>query len=233
MKGVRANLLKCSAEGFARLAPFPLGENVPWAEGGFYTGKNAPERIPNILRGYTTVRSPLRCALRPFSTCSPKSASSIFAPRPGQDDAARRRDGGEGVLIANEYVSGRAKILSQNVERMGVKNCAVVSASAEELAETLPAFSIKCWWTRPARARGCSAKTKKPFGNGARKMLPAALPASGISWTRRRASCGRADGSCIRPAPSRAGRTRGRRKTSLPAIPSLRCWSSTASCRTR
>ena len=71
---------------------------------------------------------------------------------------------GEGVLIANEYVSGRAKILSQNVERMGVKNCAVVSASAEELAETLPAFFDKVLVDAPCSGEGMFRKDPEAIG---------------------------------------------------------------------
>ena len=71
---------------------------------------------------------------------------------------------GEGVLIANEYVSGRAKILSQNIERMGVKNCAVVSASAEELAETLPALFDKVLVDAPCSGEGMFRKDREAIG---------------------------------------------------------------------
>ncbi len=48
--------------------------------------------------------------------------------------------GGEGILIANEINFSRAKILSQNVERMGIANCAVTSALPESLSALFPAF---------------------------------------------------------------------------------------------
>lgn len=40
---------------------------------------------------------------------------------------------GEGVLVANEIIPNRAKILSQNVERMGIRNCIVTSESPDRL----------------------------------------------------------------------------------------------------
>ena len=41
---------------------------------------------------------------------------------------------GEGLLVSNEPVPSRAKILSRNIERMGVPNALVVSAQPEALA---------------------------------------------------------------------------------------------------
>ena len=45
---------------------------------------------------------------------------------------------GEGLIVCNEPVPSRAKILSRNVERMGVSNALVVSADPEKLAPIWP-----------------------------------------------------------------------------------------------
>jgi len=42
--------------------------------------------------------------------------------------------GGKGLLVCNEPVPSRARILSRNIERMGVSNALVVSAEPEQLA---------------------------------------------------------------------------------------------------
>ena len=47
---------------------------------------------------------------------------------------------GEGLLISNEINKLRAGILSQNIERMGVKNAIVTNESPGHLAEKLPEF---------------------------------------------------------------------------------------------
>lgn len=46
--------------------------------------------------------------------------------------------GADGLLVCNEPVPSRAKILSRNVERMGVANALVVSADPEKLAPLWP-----------------------------------------------------------------------------------------------
>ena len=53
---------------------------------------------------------------------------------------------GQGMLVCNEPIRDRAKILSRNVERMGLSNAIVVSAWPEELAKAWPgAFdAIQC-----------------------------------------------------------------------------------------
>ena len=40
-----------------------------------------------------------------------------------------------GLLISNEIISSRAKILSQNVERCGVRNCVVINESPKTLSQ--------------------------------------------------------------------------------------------------
>ena len=66
--------------------------------------------------------------------------------------------GGEGVLIANEYVYERARILSQNVERLGVANCAVISADTASLAVKLPAYFDKVLVDAPCSGEGMFRK---------------------------------------------------------------------------
>ncbi len=47
---------------------------------------------------------------------------------------------GEGLLVSNEIHPARAKILSQNIERMGVKNAVVTNETPQRLAEKFVNF---------------------------------------------------------------------------------------------
>ena len=42
---------------------------------------------------------------------------------------------GEGLLICNEIHPARAKILSENIERMGIKNALVTNETPQHLSE--------------------------------------------------------------------------------------------------
>lgn len=48
--------------------------------------------------------------------------------------------GEDGLLIANDINYSRAKILSENIERLGLKNTIVTSSDAKSLAKALPGF---------------------------------------------------------------------------------------------
>lgn len=48
--------------------------------------------------------------------------------------------GGKGTLIANEIIPNRAKILSENIERMGVTNALVISEEPGKLADRFPRY---------------------------------------------------------------------------------------------
>mgnify|MGYP002797527360 FL=1 len=115
VRGVRANLLKLSAEAFAALAPF-AGERVPWAEGGFYTAAEKVGHFPAWHAGLFYAQEPSAMCAAPLLAVKPGERVLDLCAAPGgkttQLAAAMR---GEGVLVANEYVFDRARILSQNV----------------------------------------------------------------------------------------------------------------------
>lgn len=154
VRGVRANLLKLSAEAFAALAPF-AGERVPWAEGGFYTAAEKVGHFPAWHAGLFYAQEPSAMCAAPLLAVKPGERVLDLCAAPGgkttQLAAAMR---GEGVLVANEYVFDRARILSQNVERLGVRNAAVVSADPAALAARLPQYFDKILVDAPCSGEG-------------------------------------------------------------------------------
>ena len=71
-----------------------------------------------------------------------------------------------GFLLSNEIHPARAKVLSQNMERMGVRNCVVTNEDSGNLASHFPEFFDR----PPAPAKGCSARMRLPGSSGARNM---------------------------------------------------------------
>lgn len=65
---------------------------------------------------------------------------------------------GEGLLISNEIHPARAKILSQNIERMGAANVAVTNHDAHALARWLPEFFDKIVVDAPCSGEGMFRK---------------------------------------------------------------------------
>ncbi|MDE6189256.1 MAG: RsmF rRNA methyltransferase first C-terminal domain-containing protein, partial [Clostridia bacterium] len=63
-----------------------------------------------------------------------------------------------GLLIANEIIPSRAKILSQNIERMGVKNCIVLNESPKSLADRFCGIFDKILVDAPCSGEGMFRK---------------------------------------------------------------------------
>ena len=109
VRGVRANLLKCPAEEFARLAPFTLGETVPWAEGGFYIGEERPGAYLEHFAGLYYCQEPSAMCAAPLLQVQPKERVLDLCAAPGgKTTQLAAAMAGEGVLIANEI--GRAHV---------------------------------------------------------------------------------------------------------------------------
>ena len=64
----------------------------------------------------------------------------------------------QGILVANEIDYGRARILSQNLERMGVENAVVTCASPAHLAEIFPEYFDKILVDAPCSGEGMFKK---------------------------------------------------------------------------
>lgn len=68
---------------------------------------------------------------------------------------------GEGLLISNEIHPARAKILSSNVERMGIPNAVVTNETPERLAERFPAFFDRIVVDAPCSGEGMFRKEEQ------------------------------------------------------------------------
>ena len=157
VRGVRANLLKTDASSLARL--LSLTEPVPWAEGGFYSPLAKPGAHPAHHAGLFYAQEPsAMCAAPLLGVGRGERVLDLCAAPGGKTTQLAAAMGGEGVLIANEYVYDRACILSQNVERMGIANCAVLSAETSALAAALPAYFDKILVDAPCSGEGMFRK---------------------------------------------------------------------------
>lgn len=65
---------------------------------------------------------------------------------------------GEGALVANEIIPKRAKLLSENIERMGIRNAVVTNEQPERLAEKYPGFFDKIIVDAPCSGEGMFKK---------------------------------------------------------------------------
>ena len=140
---LRVNTLKLTPEALKEAAPFP-GDTVPWQKNGFYYPADEeirPGKHPLHEAGAYYIQE--ASAMLPASLRPPQPGERVLdlcAAPGGKTTQLAASLGGEGLLVANEIHPTRAGILSQNVERMGIRNAVVTNATPAELATRFPAF---------------------------------------------------------------------------------------------
>ncbi len=139
-KGLRVNTLKISPEEFVRRAPFPLSP-VKGTTSGFYVSEEKLGADVWHFAGLYYLQEPSAMTVgETAKSCKKSRVLDLCAAPGGKTTHLAAEMGGEGILIANEIDPSRARALSQNVERMGIPNCAVTCAPPEKLAELFPAY---------------------------------------------------------------------------------------------
>ena len=130
--GLRRNPLKMEREQFEAQMPFTL-EKVSWAEEGYYYQETErPGRHPFHEMGLYYIQEP--SAMCVVEVADPKPGEYVLdlcAAPGGKSTQIAGRMAGEGLLVCNEIVPNRAKILAQNIERLGIKNAVVLNHSPQ------------------------------------------------------------------------------------------------------
>lgn len=163
--GLRRNLLKGTQEDFLRVMPFPL-EHVSWArEGYYYDAAAQPGRHVLHEAGAYYIQEPSAMAVTEVLDPKPGERILDFCAAPGgKTTQIAGRMQGQGLLVANEVNAERAKILSQNVERMGVANCVVCNEKPERMAALFPAYFDRILVDAPCSGEGMFRKDEAARG---------------------------------------------------------------------
>ena len=139
--------------------PF-LREPVPWEKRGFYYDPEArPGLHPYHEAGVYYLQE--ASAMAPVALLAPQPGERICdlcaAPGGKSTQIAGYLDG-EGFLLCNEINPKRAKILSRNIERMGVANALVTNEHPANLAKRLPGYFHRVLIDAPCSGEGMFRK---------------------------------------------------------------------------
>ena len=139
--------------------PF-VTEAVPWEPMGYYFDPQArPGLHPYHEAGVYYLQE--ASAMAPVALLDPKPEERICdlcAAPGGKSTQIAGRLMGRGFLLCNEYSPKRAKILSRNVERMGIANALVTNESPERLAKALPGYFDRVLVDAPCSGEGMFRK---------------------------------------------------------------------------
>ena len=136
-RGLRINPCKpaCLPDALGVLAPVPW-----WPQTGRYLRLDSLAGVDALHEaGAYYLQEP--SAMAAVSALAPKPGERVLdlcAAPGGKSTQIADALGGSGLLVANEPVPTRARVLSRNIERMGVTNALVVSADPERLESLWP-----------------------------------------------------------------------------------------------
>ena len=137
-KGFRVNTDKISVSDFEKINPFG-GEKIPYVENGFYLEQQKVGNHPFHHAGLIYIQEPAAMAPAECVEINPdwKILDMCAAPG-GKSTQLKNKLGEKGVLVSNEIIPSRCKILTGNIERLGLKNCITTCMDTSRLAETFP-----------------------------------------------------------------------------------------------
>ncbi|SDB29788.1 RsmF rRNA methyltransferase first C-terminal domain-containing protein [Eubacterium oxidoreducens] len=152
--GLRSNPLKPASLKHLQLEP------VAWCNTGYYyRQEQRPGIHPLHEAGAYYIQEPSAMAIAPLLDVKRgEKVLDLCAAPGGKTTQLAGEMKGEGLLVANEYVSSRAKVLSQNVERMGVRNCVVLNETPQHLAQVFEGFFDKILVDAPCSGEGMFRK---------------------------------------------------------------------------
>ncbi len=137
-------------------------EQVPWAENGYYYAKeDQPGKHPWHEAGLYYIQEP--SAMAPVTLLSPQPGERILdlcAAPGGKSTQIAAAMQGEGLLVTNEIHPVRAKILSENVERMGIRNTCVLNETPEHLADIFEEYFDRILVDAPCSGEGMFRKNE-------------------------------------------------------------------------
>jgi NOL1/NOP2/sun family putative RNA methylase len=138
VRSFRVNTDKISLEDFDKINIFNA-EKIPYSPTGFYFDYEKIGNHPYHHAGMFYVQEP--GAMAP-AECLPLESNWVVldmcsAPG-GKSTQLRNKLGANGVLVSNEIIPSRCKILTSNIERLGLKNTITTCMDSGKIARLYP-----------------------------------------------------------------------------------------------
>lgn len=138
VKAFRVNTDKITLEEFKKINPF-TSEKIPYVENGYYLYGDKVGNHPYHHAGMIYIQEP--GAMMPAECVEIKPDWKILdmcAAPGGKSTQLKNKLGENGLLVSNEIIPARCKILTGNIERLGLKNCITTCMDTNRLAEKFP-----------------------------------------------------------------------------------------------
>ena len=138
VRAFRVNTDKISIKDFEKINPFG-SEKIAYAQNGYYLDYDKVGNHPFHHAGIVYVQEPAAMAPAECLAINPdwKILDMCAAPG-GKSTQLKNKLGENGLLVSNEIIPSRCKILTGNIERLGLKNCVTTCMDSARVAATFP-----------------------------------------------------------------------------------------------
>ena len=138
VRAFRVNTDKISLADFEKINIFG-SEKIPYVENGFYLDYDKVGNHPYHHAGMIYVQEPGAMAPAECVDIDPdwKILDMCAAPG-GKSTQIKNKLGKNGILVSNEIISSRCRILTGNVERLGLHNTVTTCMDTGKLAKLFP-----------------------------------------------------------------------------------------------
>ena len=170
--GLRLNTLKCAD--VSAIKEYNL-RSVEWCKDGYYyVADERPGKSVLHEGGAFYIQEP--SAMSVVESMDIREGDAVLdlcaAPGGKSSQIACKLDG-TGILISNEIIPSRAKILSQNIERMGVRNCVVLNESPDRLSSRFEGMFDRILVDAPCSGEGMFRKNPLAVGEWSEQNVEA------------------------------------------------------------
>ena len=119
-----------------------IDSRVPWEELGWYlrAGARPGAGIAHAVGAFYLQEASAMVSVAALQPEPGERVLDLCAAPGGKSTQIAAALNGEGLLVSNEPEKNRARVLASNIERMGVRNAAVVCAYPDALAERWPEY---------------------------------------------------------------------------------------------
>ena len=165
-RALRVNPLKRNINGKSASEDYPEKNSlapVKWASNGYYYDEGSrPGMHPLHEAGVYYIQEP--SAMLPAELLEAKPGERILdlcAAPGGKSTQIAAHMRGQGLLVSNEINPSRARILSENIERMGIKNAVVINESPASLVNRFESFFDRIMVDAPCSGEGMFRKNEE------------------------------------------------------------------------